>query len=137
MIKTAVANSAKSEFLAGVHQPDDVYKIALYSGKANLDAGTSQYEEANEIDANGYEKGGQVLVGYSGSTDAGTAIMSFHSPVWNAASISARGAMIYNASKENRALAIFDFGMEITSTNGTFTATIPSPTAATGLICLE
>lgn len=137
MIKTAVTNSAKAEFLQGVHQPGDVYKIALYSAKANLDAATKEYTDSGEIDANGYEKGGQILSGRSDATDAGTAIMSFHSPIWERSSISARGAMIYNSSKENKTLAVFDFGMEITSTNGTFTATMPSATASTGLICLE
>lgn len=137
MIKTAVTNSAKQEFLQGVHQPGDVYKLALYTAKANLNASTSAYSASGEIDSKGYDAGGQILSGYSDSSDSGTAIMSFHSPAWEQSSISARGAMIYNASKENKALAVYDFGMEITSTNGKFTATMPAATASTGLICLE
>lgn len=137
MIKTAVTNSAKREFLQGVHSPNDVYKIALYSAKAILDAGTPEYTTGSEITGDGYKAGGQTLSGYSDTSDSGTAIMSFHSPVWEKSSISARGAMIYNSSKGNKAVAIFDFGREITSTNGKFTATIPAATASTGLICLE
>lgn len=137
MIRTAVTNSAKREFLQGIHQPGDVYKIALYSFKANLDAGTGEYTPANEIGSIGYKAGGQALSGYADSLDAGTAIMSFKTIAWEGASISARGAMIYNSSKGNKAVAVFDFGAEITSTNGKFTATMPAATAATGLICLE
>lgn len=137
MIKTAVTNSAKREFLQGIHQPEDVYKLALYHEKAILDAATQEYTTAREITSGGYEAGGKILSGYSDAMDDGTAILSFKTLVWESASISARGAMIYNFSKGNKAVAVFNFGEEITSTNGKFTATMPAATASTGLICLE
>lgn len=137
MIKTAVTNSAKQEFLRGLHQPEDVYMMALYSKDANLDATATHYTSAGEIMTEGYEAGGKVLDGYSNVMDSGTAILNFHSPIWTGASISARGAIIYNASRDNRVLATYDFGELVTSTHGKFTATVPSPTAMTGLLCLD
>lgn len=134
MIKTATANSAKAEFLQGIHEASDIYKIALFTAKAKLDETTERYTGANEITAEGYEKGGLILSGYSVTLDRGTAILSFNSPTWAKASIVARGAAIYNSSKGNRLLFVFDFVKDIASTNGNFTATVPAPTKETGLI---
>lgn len=134
MIKTAVTLSAKQEFLQGIHLAGDEYKIALFTAKANLDETTSKYSGANEIASEGYEKGGLILSGYSVSIDRGTAILSFKSPTWVKASIIARGAMIYNSSKQDRALFVFDFGKDVASTNANFTATVPAATKETGLI---
>lgn len=134
MIKTAVANSAKEEFLKGIHSSIDVYKIALFTAKADLNEGSEKYTGGHEITSEGYEKGGLVLSGYSVTLDRGTAILSFNSPTWAKASIVARGAAIYNSSKQNRLLFVFDFGKDCASTNSTFTATVPAATKETGLI---
>ena len=59
--------------------------------------------------------------------------MSFTNPVWGGANFTARAALIYNASKGNKAIAVLDFGADKTA-NGTFTITLPANTATTALI---
>lgn len=134
MITTSIVNSAKREFLEGVHQPDDLYKIALYDSDAMLGPDTFIYSGANEVRTENYVAGGMVLEGYSLTMDSGKAILSFADATWENVSVSARGAMIYNSSKGNKAVAVFDFGEEVTSTNGRFTASIPRANKDEGLI---
>ena len=124
---SAICNSAKEEFLSGVHQPNDRYKLALFLEGAILSEETTQYNAVNEADGMGYETGGKSLSTPVIQTKNGETSMTFASPIsWENASITARGAMIYNATKGNKALAVFDFGKPITSTNGPFTVKIPN-----------
>ena len=109
-----------------------VYKIALYDANANLDAGTTTYTTTNEITGTGYTVGGRTLViippAYSGST----AYVSFNDVVWNPASFTTRGALIYN-STTNAAVAVLNFGSDKTATN-TFTVTFPTADASNAII---
>lgn len=109
-----------------------VYKIALYDANANLDAGTTTYTTTNEITGTGYTAGGRTLViippAYSGST----AYVSFNDVVWNPASFTTRGALIYN-STTNAAVAVLNFGSDKTATN-TFTVTFPTADASNAII---
>lgn len=136
-ITAAFCNSFKQELLAMTpHTAADVYKIALFTSAATLSAATTAYAATNEVaNGNGYTTGGATLSGFSVTTDGTTPILDWTSdPSWPASTITARGALIYNSSRANKALAVLDFGSDITSTNGTFTVTLPAPTAATGLI---
>lgn len=133
-ITTAVTNSYKQEVLQGIHLAADVYKIALYTNAATLSAATTAYSATNEVSGTGYTAAGATLAGYAVSLDTNTAILTFTTPTWATATITARGALIYNSTRSNKAVAAFDFGADITSTAGTFTATIPAATAAAGLI---
>ena len=45
-------------------------------------------------------------------------------------------SLIYNSSKTNKAVYVLDFGSDISSTNGAFTVTFPTPGATNGLIRL-
>lgn len=137
MITQAFCNSFKSELLAMTpHTAADVYKIALYTSLATLNKSTTAYSSDNEVGASGdYEAGGQVLDGLTVSLDGDTAILDWTTdPTWNGATITARGALIYNSSRANKALAVLDFGGNITSTNGKFEVTLPAPAAATALL---
>jgi hypothetical protein len=139
-IVSAVCNSFKQELLAMTpHAPGDVYKIALFTSAATLGASTTVYSTTNEVVGTGYTAGGYTLSGFSVTLDTGVAILDWTGtdPNWPSATITARGAVIYNSSKGNAACGIINFGSDITSTNGTFTATLPSPTAATGLIRIQ
>ena len=137
-ITTAVCTSFKSDLLAGTHLAADTYKIALYTNAATLGAGTTAYSATNEVaNGNGYTTGGATLSGYQVVTDGTTVILDWTTdPTWPASTITARGALIYNSSRSNKAVAAFDFGSDITSTAGTFTATLPAATAAAGLVKL-
>lgn len=136
-ITAALCNSFKTELLAMTpHVAGDVYKIAMYVSAATLNKDTTAYSATNEVGNSGtYAAGGLTLVGFTASLDPDTAILDWTTdPVWTSATITARGALIYNSTRSNKSVAVLDFGADITSTNGTFTVTFPAPTAAAGLI---
>lgn len=134
-ITSAVCNSFKQEVLGAIHDLDtDTIKIALYTSSASLDATTTAYTTSNEIVASGYTAGGNTLSGAVISLDSGTAIVDFSDTTWSAATITARGALIYNSSKSNKAIAVIDFGADKISTNGDFTVQFPVAAAATAIL---
>ena len=125
--------SFKTELYQGIHDllTDDIY-MALYTANASLDQTTTQYTSTGEVVATGYTAGGQLLLSPSVMSDEYTAYVSFADPSW-AAALTARGALIYNASKGNKSVAVLDFGADKTSTT-TFTVTLPANTANSALI---
>lgn len=137
-ITQGIVHSFKTEVLGGIHDLDtDIIKIALFTGSANLaPATTTAYSTANESSGTGYTAGGKVLTGAAISIDGGVAIVDFDDAVWANATVSAAGALIYNSSKANRAIAILSFGGTKTSTDGDFSVLMPAPAAATAVIQL-
>jgi len=136
-ITQAFCTSALADLLGGVHDLDtDTIKIALYTSDATLGASTTAYSSTNEITGDGYTAGGLTLISPVISTDGTTGLADFADATWTEATITARGALIYNASKSNKALAVLDFGSDKTSTDGNFTVVMPPAAAATALIRL-
>lgn len=134
-ISQAMCSSFKSEVLAGIHDLDtDVIKIALYTSAATLDASTTAYSATNEVTGTGYVAGGNTLTSPVISLDGTTGICDFADTTWAASTITARGALVYNSSKANRAIVVLDFGSDKTSTAGDFTIVMPAATAAAALI---
>lgn len=133
MIIQTQCTSFKAELYQGVHDllTDNIY-IALYTGNASLDYATTVYSSANEVVATGYTAGGQKLLNPTVNSSGYTAYVSFSNPSWTAA-LTARCALIYNASKSNKAIAVLDFGSDKTSTT-TFSITLPANTADSALI---
>lgn len=129
-ITSALCNSFKQEILEGVHDTTDTFKIALYTSSAALDATTTAYSATNEASGTGYDAGGKTLAGLSIGLSGSTAYMTFSDPVWLDSTITARGCLIYNSSKSNKAVAVFDFGSDIISVNGTFTVDFPASGAS-------
>jgi hypothetical protein len=129
-----LTTSFKEQVLLGVHDFEtDTFKIALYTASANLNADTTVYSATNEITGTGYTAGGQTMTGVTVSTSGTTAYVDFADPTWNPASFTARGALIYNSSKSNKAVAVLDFGSDKTTTT-TFTVQMPANTADAALI---
>jgi hypothetical protein len=124
-ITTAVCNSYKKEILDGVHAAADTYKIALFTDAATLGAATTAYATTNEVVGAGYTAGGLTLTGFTSGLADSVAYITFADAAWTNATITARGCLIYNSSKSNKAVAAFDFGSNITSTSGTFTVDLP------------
>lgn len=121
-ITTAICNSYKQEILEGVHSSLDTYKVALYTDAATLSAETTAYSATNEVDAGGgYTAGGLTLANFTSGLSGSVAFVTFDDPQWTSASITARGCLIYNSSKSNKAVSVYDFGQNVTSVNGTFT----------------
>ncbi len=134
-ITSALCTSAKKEFLEGVHEAGDTYKIALFTSAASLDASTTAYSTTNEYVGAGYVAGGATLSGYASGSSGTTAWIDWTSdPSWAAATITARGALIYNSSQSNKAIAVIDFGADKTSTAGTFLITLPVADASNAII---
>lgn len=130
-ITTAICNSYKQEVLEGVHSSADTYKIALFTDSATLNSTTTAYSSTNEVaDGGGYTTGGKDLTGFVSGLSSSTAYITFSDPQWTSATITARGCLVYNSSKQNRAVAVVDFGANISSTNGTFTVDFPAAGAA-------
>ena len=143
-ITQAVCNSFKSEVLQEGHQiKTDTLKIALFTSAASLSAGTAAYSTSNEVvSSGGYAPGGGTLTGVTislGATSAagGTAIIDFADKSFTSTTFSARGALIYNSSNSNKAIAVLDFGSDKVSTNGTFTISFPAAAASTAIITLS
>lgn len=114
-----------------------MYKIALYTSLATLGATTTAYSTTNEVVGVGYTAGGMTLSGFSVTTSGTTAVLDWTTdPLWTGATITARGALIYNSSKSNKAVYVLDFGTDKISTSSGFAVTLPVPDATTGLIKL-
>ncbi len=134
-VTTAFCNSAKLEFLQGMHLSNSNYRIALYTGATQSKA-TTCYTTLNEVTGDGYTAAGQTLATYASALDTDTAYIDWSTdPSWPTSTISAQSCMIYdNTHAGKAAIAVFDFGGTIASSNGTFTVTFPAAAAATALI---
>jgi hypothetical protein len=133
-ILQGLCSSFKQESWLGIHDLDtDVLKFALYTGQADLSQATTVYTTSQEVVGAGYTVGGEILTGVQVLLSGTTAYVTFNNPVWTGASFTCRGGLIYNTSKANRAIAVIDFGADKTA-SGTFTITLPQPTATTALL---
>lgn len=136
-IQSCLTTSFKSELLSGTHQlATHVLKIALYSSSASLGPDTTAYTTTGEVSGTGYSAGGSTLSGAAISTQNGVAFVDFSDVTWPSSTITARGAMIYNSSASNRAIAIMDFGTDRSSSNTTFSVVFPDPTGTAAIIRL-
>ena len=139
-ISQAMCTSFKVELLDGVHNFDtggDTFKIALYTSAATLGASTTAYTTSDEVSSSGtnYSAGGNTLTVSQVPTSTGTtAFLDFADTTWSAATITARGALIYNSTQSNKAVAVLDFGSDKTSTNGDFTIIFPTADASNAII---
>jgi hypothetical protein len=129
-----LTTSFKQDILLGVHDLEtDTLKMALYLATANLDADTTVYTSTGETSGTGYTAGGNVLTGVTVETSGTTAFVDFANPTWNPANFTARGALIYNVTKGNKAIAILDFGSDKVATT-TFVVEMPANTVSSALI---
>jgi len=137
-ISQSMCTSFKQEILVGTHNftttTGDVFKIALYTSSATLGSATTAYAATNEVAGTGYTAGGLALTNVTPTTSGTTAYVDFGNAVWTTATITARGALIYNSSKSNKAVAVLDFGADKTSTAGDFTVSFPTADASNAIV---
>jgi len=138
-ISQAIANSFKKELLEGDHNfkqsGGDVFKLALYTAGATLTSATTSYTTSQEVSASGqYTAGGGALVNAGTSITAGVARVDFDNLSFTGVTLTARGALIYNTSLTNAAVAVLDFGSDKTATSGTFTIQFPAPTSTAAIL---
>ena len=118
--------SFKAELPQAVHNLlTDTIKLALYTSSATLDENTTVYSVTNQVVGTGYSAGGVVLTGVTLSTANNVVYIDFNDAVWNPASFTAAGGLIYNASKSNKSIAVLSFGADKIATN-TFTVQMPT-----------
>lgn len=141
MITSAYCTSFKKQLLEGAHDfrvGQNVFKIALYTEAANLDANTTAYTTAGEIVGTGYTAGGLVLTQSNPAQFAASGIVTFSNVSWTGATIAARGALIYNSTPvhtyTNPACIVLDFGITRAAFNNTFEIRFPAATDQTAII---
>ena len=127
-ISQAMCTSFKAEILDEQHDlAADTIKIALYTSSASLGAATTAYSTSNEVaSGNGYTTGGETLGSKVVSTSGTTAFFDSADPTWTSASFTARGALIYNDTNGDKAIAVLDFGGDFTVAGGTFQIVFPA-----------
>jgi hypothetical protein len=138
-ITQAMCSSFKGEVMQALHNFDasggDSFKLALYTSAANLDAATTAYTATGEVAASGsYVAGGGTLVNQGVSVSGTTGFTDFADISFTSATITARGALIYNDTNSDRSVAVLDFGSDKTSTAGTFTVIFPTADATDAII---
>lgn len=136
-ITQSVCNSFRGEVLRGIHNFEasgDAFKIALYTSAADLGASTVAYTTSGEVSGPGYAPGGSVLAGQIVTVAGAVSYVDFNDAVWTLSTITARGALIYNSSKANRAVAVIDFVTDRSSSTSSFTVSFPSPSATEAII---
>jgi len=130
-ITQAMCTSFKAEILDEQHDlAADTLKIALYTSSASLDASTTAYTTSNEISGSGYSAGGETLTSTTVSTSGTTAFFDADDPTWTSASFTARGALIYNSTNGDKAIAVLNFGGDFTVSSGTFRIVFPAAGAS-------
>jgi hypothetical protein len=137
-ITQAMCTSFKQELMVGTHNftasSGDTFKVALYTSSATLSAATTAYSATNEASGTGYTAGGTALTNITPTTSGTTAFADFSNASWTSATITARGALIYNSTDSNKAVLALDFGGDKTSTNGTFEIQFPTADASNAII---
>ena len=143
-ITQAMCTSFKVELLNGIHAfgttvvrgatTADTMYIALFTSSATLDATTTAYSVTNEVSGTGYSAGGNSLTTVAPTSSGTTAFLDFNDTTWSSATITARGALIYNSTQSNKAVAVLDFGADKTSTAGDFTIVFPTADSSNAII---
>ena len=123
-----MCTSFKAEILDEVHDlVADTKKIALFTSSASLGASTTAYSTSNEVaNGNGYATGGVELTSRAVATSGTTAYFDAADPSWTSATFTANGALIYNSSASNKAIAVLAFGGDFTVAGGTFQIVFPA-----------
>ena len=129
--------SFKKELLQGVHDFDtDVFKIALYTSSSDLSSATTAYTTSGETSGTGYTAGGATLTNLGVTLSGTTAYTSWDSYTWSNSTLTTAGALVYNASKGNRSVAVLNFGGTYSTSAGPFTVTFPANTSTTAPVII-
>jgi hypothetical protein len=130
-ITQAMCTSFKEEcFKEGHQMATDTIKIALFTSSASIGASTTAYSTSNEISGTGYSAGGVALTSQVVSTSSTTAYFDAADPSWTSASFTANGAIIYNSTNSDKAIAVLAFGGDFTVAGGTFKIIFPAAGAS-------
>jgi len=138
-----MCTSFKKELLQAKHDftasTGDTFKLAMYTNSASFTAATTDYTTSNEITGTGYSAGGGTLTNVTPTSSGTTALTDFDDLTFSTATITARGAIVYNTtagsgSGTTNSVVILDFGGDKTSTAGDFTIVFPTADASNAII---
>ena len=144
----AFCTQAKADLLNGLHSlgasviraatTKDAYKAALYLATGTRGAATTVYSVTDEVSGTGYTAGGVAVTTATGPTTTGTT--AFFTPsasiVYTTVTLATAfdAVLLYNDTSATKlAVSVHTFGSQ-TVTAGTFTLTMPTNDATTGLI---
>ena len=144
-ITQAMCTSFKTELLQGVHNfyngsgggsagTGATFKLALYTSSATLDATTTAYATTNETTGTNYTAGGNSLTNVTPTSSGTTAFTDFADTTFSTSTITARGALIYNSTQSDKAVAVLDFGSDKSSSSGDFTIQFPTADSSNAII---
>ena len=134
-----MCTSFKTELMTGTHNftasTGNTFKLALYDNSASFTAATTAYTTSNEISGSGYSAGGGTLTNITPTSSSTTAFTDFDDLTFSTATITARGALIYNdTAAGDPSVVVLDFGGDKTSTAGDFKIVMPTADASNELI---
>jgi len=139
-----MCTSFKQELLTGSHNftngTGDTFKLALYDNNASFDASTTDYTATDEVPNSGtYSAGGGTLTNVTPTTSGTTAFTDFADITFTSATITARGALIYNTTTgagtgTTDTVIVLDFGSDKSSTAGDFQIVFPTADSSNAII---
>ena len=134
-----MCTSFKTELMTGTHNftasTGNTFKLALYDNSASFTASTTAYTTSNEISGSGYSAGGGTLTNVTPTSSSTTAFTDSDDLTFSTATITARGALIYNdTAAGDPSIVVLDFGGDKTSTAGDFKIVMPTADASNALI---
>jgi hypothetical protein len=134
-----MCTSFKKELMTATHDftasTGNTFKLAMYTNSASFTAATTAYTATNEVSGTGYSAGGGTLTNVTPTTSGTTAYADFADLTFSTATITARGALIYNdTATGDPSVVVLDFGGDKTSTAGDFTIVFPTADASTAII---
>lgn len=134
-----MCTSFKKELMTATHNftnsSGNTFKLALYTNSASFTAATTAYTTSNEVSGTGYSAGGSALTNVTPTTSSTTALTDFADLTFSSATITARGALVYNDSASgDPSVVVLDFGGDKTSTAGDFTIVFPTADASSAII---
>ena len=134
-----MCTSFKKELMTATHNftnsTGNTFKLALYTNSASFTAATTAYTTSNEVSGSGYSAGGSALTNVTPTTSSTTALTDFADLTFSSATITARGALVYNDSASgDPSVVVLDFGGDKTSTAGDFTIVFPTADASSAII---
>ena len=135
----AICNSFKKELLEATHNfsnpGGNSFKLAMYTSAAVIGKSTTSFLTTGQVSSpSGYSSGGKALVNTGTSLATNTAITDFSDLSFVGVTITARGALIYNDTNSDKAVAVLDFGGDKTASAGTFTIQFPAFTTSAAIL---
>jgi hypothetical protein len=133
-----VATSFKQELMTATHDftlsTGSTFKLALYDNSASFTAATTDYTVTNEVSGTGYSAGGGTLTNVTPTTSGTTALTDFADLTFSTATITARGALIYNSTAGTAVVVVLDFGADRSTVAGDFVIQFPTADASNAII---